>query len=100
VAAKKAWSIASARQHLSEVVGLAAREPQLVYRRAALAAVVVSPALGDQVGQLHRPRLADKLARLRALCAEEGYALPAPERADRAVARSPGGAGRSRRRPR
>jgi hypothetical protein len=84
VAAKKTWTIATARQHLPEMVGRAAREPQLVYRRDKLVAVVVSPDLADEVVNLRRPSLAMKLAELQRLCAEEGYALSAPPRRDRA----------------
>jgi hypothetical protein len=53
--AKKTWTIAAARQSLSEVVGNAAREPQRVYRRDKRVAVVVSPALAHQVDTLRRP---------------------------------------------
>ena len=63
---------------------MAAREPQRVYRRDELVAVVVSPEQADQVENLRRPRLATKLAELQRLCAEEGYELTAPPRRDRA----------------
>ena len=84
VAAKKTWTIATARQHLPEVVGKAAREPQLVYRRDKLVAAVVSPDLADKAMDLTRPSLVTKLAELQRLCAEEGYELSAPPRRDRA----------------
>jgi hypothetical protein len=84
VAAKKTWTIATARQHLPEVVGRAAREPQLVYRRDKLVAVVVSPDLADQAVNLRRPSLAVKLAELQRLCTEESYELSAPPRLERA----------------
>ena len=83
MAAKKTWTIATARQHLPDVVGLAAHEPQLVYRRDKLVAAVVSPELADEVEHLLRPTLATKLAELRRLCAEENYELTAPARDDR-----------------
>jgi len=82
-AAKKPWTIATARQHLPEVVGLAAREPQHVYRRDKLVATVVSPRLADLIESLRRPSLAMKLAELQRLCAEENYELDAPRRQDR-----------------
>ena len=84
VAAKKKWTIATARQHLPELVGLAAREPQRVYRRDKLVAAVVSPALADAVDNLRRPSLAAKLAELQRLCVEDSYELPAAPRRDRA----------------
>ena len=83
-AAKKPWTIATAREHLPELVGLAAHEPQRVYRRDRLVAVVVSPELADQVEQISRPSLATKLAELQRLCAEDGFELTAPARRDRA----------------
>jgi hypothetical protein len=82
--AKKTWTIAAARQHLSELIGLAAREPQQVYRRDKLVATVVSPELADDVKNLRRPGIAAKLAELQRLCAEENYELTAPLRRDRA----------------
>lgn len=82
--AKKTWTIATARQSLSEVVGMAAREPQHVYRRNKLVAAVVSPELAHQVETLRRPSMATKLAELQRLCAEEGFELMTPARRDRA----------------
>ncbi|HEY0483572.1 MAG TPA: hypothetical protein VGD37_38905 [Kofleriaceae bacterium] len=99
-AAKKKWTIATARQHLPELVGLAAREPQRVYRRDRLVAAVVSPELADEVEKLRRPSLAARLAELQQLCAEESYVLTAPPRQDRAnpfAAPRAGGHGRTRR---
>jgi hypothetical protein len=75
--------IASARQHLPELVSMAVREPQRVYRRDKLVAAVVSPKLADQVEALRRPNLAMKLAELQRLCTEENYELTTPPRTDR-----------------
>jgi hypothetical protein len=79
----KTWTIASARQHLPELVGMAAREPQAVYRRDRLVAAVVSPELIDEIERVRRPSLAAKLAELQRLCAEENYELAPPPRQDR-----------------
>ena len=99
-AAKKKWTIATARQHLPELVGLAAREPQRVYRRDRLVAAVVSPELADEIERRRRPSLAAKFAQLQRLCAEEGYELMTPARQDRANPLAPRrGGGRSRERP-
>jgi hypothetical protein len=84
VAARRKWTIATARQHLPELVGMAAREPQRVYRRDKLVVAVVSPELADAVDNLSRPSLATKLAELQRLCAEENYELTASPRRDRA----------------
>ena len=78
---KLRWTIASARQNLPELVTLAAREPQDIYRRDKLVARVVgadesSPPAG-------RPSLAQAFAELRQICAEENYALDVPARTDR-----------------
>ncbi len=81
--AKKTWTIATARQHLPEMVGMAAREPQHLYRRDTLVATVVSPALADELERLRRPSIATKLAELQRLCAAESYELTAPARRDR-----------------
>jgi len=82
--AKKTWTIAAARQSLSEVVGNAAHEPQHIYRRDKLVAAVVSPELAHQVDTLRRPSMATKLAELQRLCAEDGFELTTPARRDRA----------------
>jgi hypothetical protein len=82
--AKKAWTIATARQHLPELIGRAASEPQRVYRRDKLVAAVVSPAVADKLEGLQHPSLADKFAELQQICAEENYELPIAPRHNRA----------------
>jgi len=77
------WTIATARQNLTKLIGMAAREPQRVYRRDKLVAAVVSPELADQVETVRRSRLAAKLAEPPQLCADEDYALMVPVRRDR-----------------
>lgn len=76
---KVRWTIASARQNLPTLVGLAAREPQDIYRRDELVARVVSPELAPP----SKPSMAEALAELQRICAEENYALEAPARHDR-----------------
>jgi hypothetical protein len=83
VTARK-WTIATARQHLPKLIGMAAGEPQRVYRRDKLVAAVVSPDLADEIVSRRRPGLAAKLAELQQLCAEENYELATPVRRDRA----------------
>ena len=75
------WTIATARQNLAELVSLAAREPQEIYRRDKLVAWVIS--VDESTVALARPSLADAFAELRRICAEENYALEIPERENR-----------------
>jgi len=96
-AAAKRWTIASARQQLPELVSRAAHAPQPVYRRNQLVAAVVSPELAAAAEGLRRPQLADKLAELRQLCADEDYALTTPPRQDRSAPISSAPASRGRR---
>ena len=95
---KLRWTIATARQQLPALIGAAAREPQAVYRRTKLVATVVGPDVSAKMqaeGAAARPRIADALAELRRICAEEDYQLPASRRKDRPNAAAPA---RSRRR--
>jgi hypothetical protein len=78
---KVRWTIASARQHLPTVVGLAAREPQDIYRRDTLVARIVSP----EPGQAPRPKPtpAEIFAEMQRICAEDNYTLEVAPRRDR-----------------
>ena len=73
------WTIATARQNLPALIGMAAREPQEVYRRDKLVARVVGPQV---TGVAKRP-LAEALAELQQICAEEQYELTVAPRRDR-----------------
>jgi hypothetical protein len=86
------WTIASARQNLPTLIGMAAREPQEVYRRDELVARVVSPELVTR----RRP-LAEALAELQRICAEEDYELAVPTRGDRSNPFAPARKSRSKR---
>ncbi len=81
------WKVAEAKQRFSEVVRLAAEEPQLIYKRDRLVAAVID---GDtlQAFESWRQRqqqasLADAFMNLRSLAAEEHYVLEIPGRGDR-----------------
>lgn len=78
---KVRWTIATARQNLPALVGLAAREPQDIYRRDTLVARVVDPSSTPQ--PQGRRSAAELLAELQRACAEEGYTLDVPPRRDR-----------------
>lgn len=70
--------MASARQNLPTLIGMAAREPQEVYRRDTLVARVVGPDVATE-----KRSFADALAELQQICAEEHYELPVAPRRDR-----------------
>ena len=82
-----AWKVAEAKQKLSEVLRLAANEPQEIANRDRVVALV----LGERDMQDFRKwqkasreaSLADTLAEVRRLCAEEDYVLPHEPRSDR-----------------
>ena len=84
----KKWTIASARQQLPALIRSAAREPQRIYRRNTHVATVVSPDVAERIGGSGRKRsLADAVAELQAVCAEEQYDLEIPARASRRTPR-------------
>lgn len=94
-AKKIRWTIASARQNLPTLVGMAAREPQDIYRRDELVARVVS---ADSPPQLHAPSAAELIARIQRAIAKEAYDLPVAPRVDRPNALVGLGTKRKRRR--
>jgi len=73
------WNVAQAKQHLSEVIREAAREPQLIYNRnTPVAAVIAAEELAeyrvwkDAKAKSQQKSLADEFAELRQLMAEAG----------------------------
>lgn len=84
------WTVAKARGAFSEVLKQAREEPQLIFRRHEHVAAVVSPELLRQfLDWLHHRdsrSVADALASLRTICAEEGIEPQFSKRADRANA--------------
>lgn len=81
------WNIAQAKQHFSKVIQDSAREPQPIYNRKQLVAVVVGAedmAAFQAWRRLSAKRsLGDEFAELRQLLADGDYALPLPSRQDR-----------------
>jgi prevent-host-death family protein len=73
------WSVAEARKHFSDLVNAAADEPQLVYRRKQLAAVVIDPRLFERFSEwLARDQqrsVADAFADLRVIVDSTGWSL-------------------------
>jgi hypothetical protein len=81
VSEKPRWTIASARQHLTALVAASAREPQKVYRRNKVVAAVVAPTA--LAAAERRETMAEALAELQRICAEEHYELPLARRTTR-----------------
>lgn len=81
------WNVATAKQRFSEVVRAAAEEPQPVYSRSRLVAVVVDAASFEafRAWQARRQErtVAEAFAELRALCEEGDDAWPSMPRVNR-----------------
>ena len=80
------WSIVNARQQFADLVRAAAEEPQPVYNRERMVAVVVDPASFEEFQAWQRQRggsIADSFAELHAIFAEVGWDLELPERRTR-----------------
>lgn len=85
------WNVAQAKQHLSEVLRLAAEEPQVIYNRSRpVAAVIPAEDLEAfqtwKAGQQAPQRtLVEEFAELRALLVEAGFedGIPLEPRTDR-----------------
>lgn len=82
------WMIAQARRRFSEMLRQSTREPQEIYRRDQLVAVVCSPETVDELATLRRESAKGKSVRaafdeLREISARERYVLSASERRDR-----------------
>lgn len=81
------WTIPEAKQHFSDVVRRALREPQVIVSHdRPIAAVIGADELDAflvwRAGRTARP-LGEALAEAGRICEEEGYSLEPPERADR-----------------
>ena len=82
------WNIASAKQQFSEVVRLAAEEPQAIYNREKPVAVIISVEEFEEFKQWRiqreRPTIVEQFAEIRALLAAEGFdGIEVPPRANR-----------------
>jgi prevent-host-death family protein len=82
-----AWSVAEAKQKLSEVLRSAAREPQVIENRSRRVAVVVAPEAFEEFEAWRDRRNArsvgDAFSELRQVAADSGYRLALPRRRDR-----------------
>ncbi|YAF95382.1 MAG: type II toxin-antitoxin system Phd/YefM family antitoxin [Nodularia sp. CChRGM 3473] len=81
------WRIAQAKQRFSELINAALKEPQRIYNRTQLVAVVVEAELFEEFLSWRQQReqisLADAFGELRQITTEEDYSLEAPSRQDR-----------------
>ncbi len=73
------WKIGSAKQRFSEVLRLAAEQPQIIHNRDAVVGAVLGPE--DTTAFLawrerKSDRIAEALREARQICAEERYVLP------------------------
>ncbi len=83
------WSVANAKQRLSEVIRKASDTPQWIFSRDRPVAVVVSPKVFEELSESNarqRRAITDAFAELRTICEEEDYILEAPLRRDRSNA--------------
>ena len=83
------WKIGEAKQRFSEVVRLAAEEPQVIQNRERVVAAVIA---GDEIEDVLRwiaerraPTLAATLVEMRDAAAHESWDLPVPARANRSM---------------
>ncbi len=82
-----AWKVAEAKQRFSELLRAAVGEPQTIFNRDRLVAVVVDPAAYESFQAWRTERRERSLAaafnQLRELSAKEGYTVKLPVRRDR-----------------
>lgn len=87
--ASNTWSVAQAKQRLSELLRAANEEPQVILNRGHPVAAVIDSADFEQFRAwqgAHAARsVADVFAEVRALASAESYALEVPERVDRSA---------------
>lgn len=82
------WKTAEAKQRFSEMIRQAAEEPQRIFNRDQLVAVMMDAEEYERFAawkeqQRDRPAMARALAEIRRICSEETYDLEVPERMDR-----------------
>ena len=81
------WTVSSARQNLPALLAAAVHEPQAIYKRKRLVATVVEPAAAARLTGICVDATTSSVGaaflKLREICAEENYELPAVQRRDR-----------------
>ena len=81
------WNIARAKMNFSEMIHETESEPQFIFNRDKMVAVIITPQQYDSLKIYNenkkRQTLENVFKNLRDICAEEGYRLISPERKDR-----------------
>jgi prevent-host-death family protein len=81
------WKIAEAKKKFSEMVHRAHKEPQIIFNRNRVVAVVVDPEEYEEFKAFRESRerksLASVFDELRAICDEESYEIVLPDRRNR-----------------
>lgn len=83
------WKIADAKINFSELIRKAEKEPQLIYNRDKMVAVVVGKDEFDELERIKKTitdrNLASALSEFSSICSEESYTFEAPSRQNRMV---------------
>ncbi len=83
------WKIAQAKKSFSEMIHRARKEPQFIYNRDSIVAVIINPEEYDEYQEFRENRnhssLATAFDELRGICEKEDYTLALPARKDRKV---------------
>jgi hypothetical protein len=81
------WKIAEAKKKFSEMIHRAHDEPQIIYNRDTVVAIVLDPEEYEEYKVFRESREKETLAsvfdELRIICKEESYEIAVPERIDR-----------------
>ena len=81
------WKIAAAKVNFSELIRRSEKEPQLIYNRDNMVAVVVSKGAYEEYKRMKEQEsqktLASSFEELSSICAEESYVFEAPSRHNR-----------------
>ncbi len=84
------WKIAEAKKRFSEMIHRVKNEPQFIYNRDTVVAVVLEPKeyreFENYRVKKEQGSLADAFTAIRTHCAEEFWELPIPERKNRHTA--------------
>lgn len=83
------WTIGEARKHFAELIKAASRNPQPIYRRNKLEAVLIDAQLYGEFEQWRKTdqarNVAEAFTEYRVIADTERYKLETPKRRDRAV---------------
>ncbi|MFW5771033.1 MAG: type II toxin-antitoxin system prevent-host-death family antitoxin [Spirochaetota bacterium] len=81
------WKIAEAKKKFSEMIHRVHDEPQVIYNRDTIVAVVIDPEEYEEYRSFKESRekksLASAFEELRSICGDESYEITVPERTNR-----------------